>query len=1052
MSEVIINVKTIIKKLKDILKCDLCKNIFDFNNHLPLITKTGETYCKRCILNNNDKINMKNKLFSNNFDDILYENSFIENLKIKTIINEILNIYDKTVSERYVVFSKQTTERNNNQRFGHYLLTYNNSTTNLRDNSANEYVYNNSSKKINNQKISSLNSSNINNEKIYLNNNQSNHKNDKTENNKNNSSGESKKNTKEISKKNSINNNNNNNINNINNINPNNLNNSDLEGNLNTLVFSDEVKINDNCLLSNDDNNKKKIDDDSIETIPINDENCMTNISFKNEFNEFWLKNDEFHTELINQKEIKNEINKYVFVNKNNLIYKNNQKISGQYLNPRKRNETNDKDIKYNEEDKKKILYQLSEPNFDNISCNKLKNIFNDLDSQKNNINNILKEEEKSYNNKNNENDIKKLYNNSHYYNLRNNIVNNKNNGINDNISKTNMKNTTDKKYMKEYNKRNLQKYYPATRQKASKEIYRKIEEDENDMKHKNFTSIKDNNNNKNEDKNIIFDEDEIKIVVKNISNVYNDEEEKKIQISDNRVNYLYNKYSAENNDRIERTKYLCNDSKIKHTITYNRKILGKTNLSPFKNNSHNNSDEKNNNKIEKYDYSVNRSKYRTISQVKKNEKSVNININNIHNMNNIYTNDLIGRCTTTERMPSTFKNRNNNNNIKSIPKITSIVLKIDNQNKKQKIINKINRYNYNSCNPNNYDNGDDSKNEGNIKNIPNERINSISKAKTFMNKTKDDLDNNFNNLYSSKNLNLKNNSIISESNYLEEKKKEFNILFEEKINNEENIKIKNILLNNKQKYEEIIKNSINSELLKNSLNEIKMFFNSNDFYLGLLSQKDNLPEKGITFSIDGNYYEGTFFNGKKDGKGTIIYKNGAKYEGEIKNNLHNGVGKLTQLDGEIFIGEWKDGKINGNGVRYHSNGDVYSGHYLNSIRDGTGKYIFANGDSYEGRWKNGKANGKGIYKFKNGNIYEGNFENNNFSGQGCFKKKQGDTYIGEFKNGVLNGEGTVINKNNEKYVGMFKNGKKHGNGVLYDKNGEIIKSGIWESNEFISK
>ena len=65
---------------------------------------------------------------------------------------------------------------------------------------------------------------------------------------------------------------------------------------------------------------------------------------------------------------------------------------------------------------------------------------------------------------------------------------------------------------------------------------------------------------------------------------------------------------------------------------------------------------------------------------------------------------------------------------------------------------------------------------------------------------------------------------------------------------------------------------------------------------------------------------------------------------------------------------------------------------------------------------------------------------------------KKGDTYIGEFKNGVLNGEGTVINKNDEKYIGMFKNGKKHGNGTLYNKNGEIIKSGIWELNEFISE
>ena len=78
-------------------------------------------------------------------------------------------------------------------------------------------------------------------------------------------------------------------------------------------------------------------------------------------------------------------------------------------------------------------------------------------------------------------------------------------------------------------------------------------------------------------------------------------------------------------------------------------------------------------------------------------------------------------------------------------------------------------------------------------------------------------------------------------------------------------------------------------------------------------------------------------------------------------------------------------------------------------------------------------------------------FENNSFCGQGCFKKKTGEIYIGEFKNGLLNGEGTEINQHKEKFVGMYINGKKNGNGILYDKNGNIIKSGVWESNEFVS-
>ena len=46
-----------------------------------------------------------------------------------------------------------------------------------------------------------------------------------------------------------------------------------------------------------------------------------------------------------------------------------------------------------------------------------------------------------------------------------------------------------------------------------------------------------------------------------------------------------------------------------------------------------------------------------------------------------------------------------------------------------------------------------------------------------------------------------------------------------------------------------------------------------------------------------------------------------------------------------------------------------------------------------------------------------------------------------------MNGEGTEINQHKEKFIGVYINGKKNGNGILYN----IIKSGVWESNEFVS-
>lgn len=1035
MSEALFNVNSMIKKLKEILKCDICHNIFDFNEHLPMIARTGETFCKKCL--SDEKINLKveNKLKINVHEDNLFMNKFVENLKLEIIIKEILSIYDKTIKEKLVVFSKNLTERNsNNQRYGHYLLTYNNNNNNntgLKESNSNEYIYNNSNKKINHKSKNSLNVSKNGNNKN--NNNSPIIKNDKTEINKNDK--ENKENhykiiSKDIVFKSTMNKNNSKNS--SKNIKSNEINLSDIDNNLNTLDFNEEINNiydKDKSLFESNNNEIKKICDDSIETIPIYDEKNNPNMSFRNEFNELWLKNDELQGGKKCKKEYKNELNKYVFVNKNNLIYKNNQKTAST-VNIKKKN-SKDENI---------ISYQLSEPNLDNLNISKTKinNNLNNIDNTKNN-NDKTKEEEKSGNTKIDGNEIKRIYKNLNYYDLENKPILKSMTKF-ENSNKPKIESTKYKK-IKNYNKLNINKYrqtQATPTQIISRESNRKIEEDdiEDNLKFKNLTTFKINNecnNNKyEEDKNVLFDEDEIKIIVKKMNNAYINEEERKL---------LSNKNSGQ-------LKYNCKNNKINNNITYNKKILGKSSLSPFKNISQDISPDKNGyinkneslNRIKCYKNSTNR--FRTISQAKTNENFTE---------DNQSTNEILRSSVTRKNAQSPIinsSNKNNNvNNITRIPKITSIYLKIDNPKHNN---NKSDISNNRNIDFSNINNENISKNESDLKYSVDDQI--IPKAKTFMHKTKDELDN----IYKGNNLKLsnrnKNNMFFSKNKYLETKNKEFNFLFDERINNEQNLNIKNILLNNKSKYLEIIKNSVNCSLFNDLLCEVQILLLQNgDFYIGILSPENNLPQKGILLSIEGNYYEGMFLDGKKDGKGLILYKNGAKYEGEIKNNLHNGFGKLTQLDGEIFIGQWKNGKINGKGVRYHSNGDVYSGDYVNSIRDGIGKYVFFNGDSYEGQWKNGKANGKGFFKFKNGNVYEGYFENNSFCGQGCFKKKTGEIYIGEFKNGLLNGEGTEINQDKEKFVGIFINGKKSGNGILYDKNGNIIKSGVWESNEFVS-
>jgi len=252
----------------------------------------------------------------------------------------------------------------------------------------------------------------------------------------------------------------------------------------------------------------------------------------------------------------------------------------------------------------------------------------------------------------------------------------------------------------------------------------------------------------------------------------------------------------------------------------------------------------------------------------------------------------------------------------------------------------------------------------------------------------------------------------------------------------------------NELKYKEALDNIVKDKNYDIEKINIK-FFDNNDFFIGLLDQQNKFPLKGILIANNGDYYDGEFLDGKKNGKGSIIYKNGIKYSGTFKNDKHDGYGKLIQLNGEIYEGQWKNGKIHGKGIRLHSNGDKYIGNYVNNVRNGEGQYFSYNGDSYKGNFVNGKANGVGVYYFRNGNIYEGEMKNNIITGNGTFKMKNGDVYIGYFINKMINGKGTFVKNNGEKYVGNFVGGMKNGEGKLFDVNGNIIAEGIWKNDEF---
>ena len=58
--------------------------------------------------------------------------------------------------------------------------------------------------------------------------------------------------------------------------------------------------------------------------------------------------------------------------------------------------------------------------------------------------------------------------------------------------------------------------------------------------------------------------------------------------------------------------------------------------------------------------------------------------------------------------------------------------------------------------------------------------------------------------------------------------------------------------------------------------------------------------------------YEGDFVDGKRHGKGKVVFSNGGSYEGDFVNGDFNGRGKLITPDGTVQEGQFKDGNFLG--------------------------------------------------------------------------------------------------------------------------------------------
>eukprot|EP00471_Norrisiella_sphaerica_P011568 CAMPEP_0184503092 /NCGR_PEP_ID=MMETSP0113_2-20130426/51681_1 /TAXON_ID=91329 /ORGANISM="Norrisiella sphaerica, Strain BC52" /LENGTH=193 /DNA_ID=CAMNT_0026892513 /DNA_START=30 /DNA_END=612 /DNA_ORIENTATION=+ len=119
-----------------------------------------------------------------------------------------------------------------------------------------------------------------------------------------------------------------------------------------------------------------------------------------------------------------------------------------------------------------------------------------------------------------------------------------------------------------------------------------------------------------------------------------------------------------------------------------------------------------------------------------------------------------------------------------------------------------------------------------------------------------------------------------------------------------------------------------------------------------------------------------------KEGKATATFPNGDKYEGTYADGKRNGRGKYSwsppksaeeeedQKSGTVYEGDFKGGKKHGEGVVKYEDGSEYRGEWKDGLKCGKGVYYYSNGDSYIGQWNKDLREEKEFIHFQSAGLH----------------------------------------------------------------------------------
>jgi len=151
----------------------------------------------------------------------------------------------------------------------------------------------------------------------------------------------------------------------------------------------------------------------------------------------------------------------------------------------------------------------------------------------------------------------------------------------------------------------------------------------------------------------------------------------------------------------------------------------------------------------------------------------------------------------------------------------------------------------------------------------------------------------------------------------------------------------------------------------------------------------------------DGSCYFGAWKWGEivEEGKGAMPSEDGSgKYVGEWYDGQRQGMGTMVTVDGDSFEGEWYEDMMHGYGTFSANNGDVYTGTFVRGEMEGIGVMKWFNGDRYDGKWSNGVMHGEGtFFSGVDQSLFTGNFVDGEKIGHGVIELSSGDSYSGLF-------------------------------------------------------